>query len=82
MDFIDNLYIRICLMTCRFKEKAKSFLEAEDGISNVVSTVLLILIVVLLIGLLWGFLSGFLGDLIGKIWRKGDEIETTGSWSK
>ena len=57
MRMLDKICINAMLRANVAKDKLESFLEEQDGVSNVVATLLILVIVVTLVTTFWGRLS-------------------------
>ena len=57
MKMLDKICINAMLRANVAKDKLESFLEEQDGVSNVVATLLILVIVVTLVTTFWGRLS-------------------------
>ena len=57
MKMLDKICINAMLRANVAKDKLESFLEEQDGVSNVVATLLILVIVVTLVTTFWGRLQ-------------------------
>ena len=57
MKMLDKICINAMLRANVAKDKLESFLEEQDGVSNVVATLLILVIVVTLVTTFWGGLT-------------------------
>ena len=64
MRMLDKICINAMLRANVAKDKLESFLEEQDGVSNVVATLLILVIVVTLVTTFWGRLSEWANGLI------------------
>jgi len=67
MRLLDSVYISMRSRMMAARDKMKEFLDAQDGVSNVVATIIILLIVVLLIGVFWGRLKEWVSGLMDTI---------------
>ena len=64
MRMLDKICINAMLRANVAKDKLESFLEEQDGVSNVVATLLILVIVVTLVTTFWGRLSEWANGLM------------------
>ena len=64
MKMLDKICINAMLRANVAKDKLESFLEEQDGVSNVVATLLILVIVVTLVTTFWGRLSEWANGLM------------------
>lgn len=69
MKMLDKICISAMLRANAVKDKMESFLEEQDGVSNVVATLLILVIVVTLVTTFWGRLSGWANGLMDTIFN-------------
>ena len=67
MKMLDKICINAMLRANVAKDKLESFLEEQDGVSNVVATLLILVIVVTLVTTFWGRLSEWANGLMDII---------------
>ena len=67
MKMLDKICINAMLRANAVKDKLESFLEEQDGVSNVVATLLILVIVVTLVTTFWGRLSEWANSLMDII---------------
>ena len=69
MKMLDKICINAMLRANVAKDKLESFLEEQDGVSNVVATLLILVIVVTLVTTFWGRLSEWANGLMDIIFK-------------
>ena len=69
MKMLDKICINAMLRANVAKDKMESFLEEQDGVSNVVATLLILVIVVTLVTTFWGRLSEWANGLMDIIFK-------------
>ena len=69
MRMLDKICINAMLIANVAKYKLESFLEEQDGVSNVVATLLILVIVVTLVTTFWGRLSEWANGLMDIIFK-------------
>ena len=69
MKMLDKICINAMLRANVAKDKLESFLEEQDGVSNVVATLLILVIVVTLVTTFWGRLSEGANGLMDIIFK-------------
>ena len=69
MRMLDKICINAMLRANVAKDKLESFLEEQDGVSNVVATLLILVIVVTLVTTFWGRLSVWANGLMDIIFK-------------
>lgn len=69
MKMLDKICINAMLRANVAKDKRESFLEEQDGVSNVVATLLILVIVVTLVTTFWGRLSEWANGLMDIIFK-------------
>lgn len=69
MKMLDKICISAMLRANAAKDKMESFLEEQDGVSNVVATLLILVIVVTLVTTFWGRLSEWANNLMDIIFK-------------
>ena len=69
MKMLDKICINAMLRANVAKDKLESFLEEQDGVSNVVATLLILVIVVTLVTTFWGRLSEWTNKLMDIIFK-------------
>ena len=69
MKMLDKICINAMLRANVAKDKLESFLEEQDGVSNVVATLLILVIVVTLVTTFWGRLSELANGLMDIIFK-------------
>ena len=69
MKMLDKICISAMLRANAVKDKMESFLEEQDGVSNVVATLLILVIVVTLVTTFWGRLSELANGLMDTIFN-------------
>lgn len=69
MKMLDKICINAMLRANVAKDKLESFLEEQDGISNVVATLLILVIVVTLVTTFWGRLQEWTNKLMDIIFK-------------
>ena len=69
MKMLDKICINAMLRANVAKDKLESFLEEQDGVSNVVATLLILVIVVTLVTTFWGRLSEWAIGLMDIIFK-------------
>ena len=69
MKMLDKICINAMLRANVAKDKLESFLEEQDGVSNVVATLLILVIVVTLVTTFWGRLSEWANGLMDTIFN-------------
>ena len=69
MKMLDKICINAMLRANVSKDKLESFLEEQDGVSNVVATLLILVIVVTLVTTFWGRLSEWANGLMDIIFK-------------
>ena len=69
MKMLDKICINAMLRANVAKDKLESFLEEQDGVSNVVATLLILVIVVTLVTTFWGRLSERANGLMDIIFK-------------
>ena len=69
MRMLDKICINAMLRATVAKDKLESFLEEQDGVSNVVATLLILVIVVTLVTTFWGRLSEWANGLMDIIFK-------------
>ena len=69
MKMLDKICISAMLRANAVKNKMESFLEKQDGVSNVVATLLILVIVVTLVTTFWGRLSEWANGLMDTIFN-------------
>ena len=67
MKMLDKICINAMLRANVAKDKLESFLEEQDGVSNVVATLLILVIVVSLVTTFWGRLQEWTNKLMDII---------------
>lgn len=67
MSLLDSMYISMRSRMMAARDRIKNFLDAQEGVSNVVATIIILLIVVLLIGVFWSRLKGWVSGLMDTI---------------
>lgn len=67
MKTLDRICIGAMIRANQAKDKVKEFLEAQDGVSNVVATIVILLIVMLLITMFWNRLKVWAEQIMDKI---------------
>ena len=67
MEMLDKICINAMLRANVAKDKLESFLEEQDGVSNVVATLLILVIVVTLVTTFWGRLQEWTNKLMDII---------------
>ena len=66
---LDKICINAMLRANVAKDKLESFLEEQDGVSNVVATLLILVIVVTLVTTFWGRLQEWTNKLMDIIFK-------------
>lgn len=69
MKMLDKICISAMLRANAVKDKMESFLEEQDGVSNVVATLLILVIVVTLVTTFWGRLQDWTNKLMDSIFK-------------
>ena len=69
MKMLDKICINAMLRANVAKDKLESFLEEQDGVSNVVATLLILVIVVALVTTFWGRLQEWTNKLMDIIFK-------------
>ena len=69
MRMLDKICINAMLRANVAKDKLESFLEEQDGVSNVVATLLILVIVVTLVTTFWGRLQEWTNKLMDIIFK-------------
>jgi len=69
MKMLDKICISAMLRANAVKDKMESFLEEQDGVSNVVATLLILVIVVTLVTTFWGRLQEWTNKLMDTIFN-------------
>ena len=69
MKMLDKICINAMLRANVAKDKLESFLEEQDGVSNVVATLLILVIVVTLVTTFWGRLQEWTNKLMDTIFN-------------
>lgn len=69
MKMLDKICINAMLRANVTKDKLESFLEEQDGVSNVVATLLILVIVVTLVTTFWGRLQEWTNKLMDIIFK-------------
>ncbi len=69
MEMLDKICINAMLRANVAKDKLESFLEEQDGVSNVVATLLILVIVVTLVTTFWGRLQEWTNKLMDIIFK-------------
>ena len=69
MKMLDKICINAMLRANVAKDKLVSFLEEQDGVSNVVATLLILVIVVTLVTTFWGRLQEWTNKLMDIIFK-------------
>ncbi|MEI3580606.1 MAG: hypothetical protein V8Q30_11855 [Acutalibacteraceae bacterium] len=69
MKMLDKICINAMLRANVAKDKLESFLEEQDGVSNVVATLLILVIVVTLVTTFWGRLQEWTNELMDIIFK-------------
>lgn len=69
MKMLDKICINAMLRANVAKDKMESFLEKQDGVSNVVATLLILVIVVTLVTTFWGRLQEWTNKLMDIIFK-------------
>ena len=69
MKLLDKICINAMLRANVAKDKLESFLEEQDGVSNVVATLLILVIVVTLVTTFWGRLQEWTNKLMDIIFK-------------
>ena len=69
MKILDKICINAMLRANVAKDKLESFLEEQDGVSNVVATLLILVIVVTLVTTFWGRLQEWTNKLMDIIFK-------------
>ena len=69
MKMLDKICINAMLRANVAKDKLESFLEEQDGVSNVVATLLILVIVVTLVTTFWGRLQEWTNKLMDIIFK-------------
>ena len=69
MKMLDKICINAMLRANVAKDKLDSFLEEQDGVSNVVATLLILVIVVTLVTTFWGRLQEWTNKLMDIIFK-------------
>ena len=69
MKMLDTICINAMLRANVAKDKLESFLEEQDGVSNVVATLLILVIVVTLVTTFWGRLQEWTNKLMDIIFK-------------
>ena len=69
MKMLDKICISAMLRANAVKDKMESFLEEQDGVSNVVATLLILVIVVTLVTTFWGRLQEWTNGLMDSIFN-------------
>lgn len=69
MKMLDKICINAMLRVNVAKDKLESFLEEQDGVSNVVATLLILVIVVTLVTTFWGRLQEWTNKLMDIIFK-------------
>ena len=69
MKMLDKICINAMLRANVAKDKLESFLEEQDGVSNVVATLLILVIVVTLVTTFWGRLQEWTNKLMDSIFK-------------
>lgn len=69
MKMLDKICISAMLRANAVKDKMESFLEEQDGVSNVVATLLILVIVVTLVTTFWGRLQEWTNKLMDIIFK-------------
>ena len=69
MKMLDKICINAMLIANVAKDKLESFLEEQDGVSNVVATLLILVIVVTLVTTFWGRLQEWTNKLMDIIFK-------------
>ena len=69
MKMLDKICMNAMLRANVAKDKLESFLEEQDGVSNVVATLLILVIVVTLVTTFWGRLQEWTNKLMDIIFK-------------
>lgn len=69
MKMLDKICINAMLRANVAKDKLESFLEEQDGVSNVVATLLILVIAVTLVTTFWGRLQEWTNKLMDIIFK-------------
>ena len=69
MKMLDKICINAMLRANVAKDKLESFLEEQDGVSNVVATLLILVIVDTLVTTFWGRLQEWTNKLMDIIFK-------------
>ena len=69
MKMLDKICIGAMIRANMAKDKLESFLEEQDGVSNVVATLLILVIVVTLVTTFWGRLQEWTNKLMDIIFK-------------
>ena len=69
MKMLDKICINAMLRANVAKDKLESFLEEQDGVSNVVATLLILVIVVTVVTTFWGRLQEWTNKLMDIIFK-------------
>ena len=69
MKMLDKICINAMLRANVAKDKLESFLEEQDGVSNVVATLPILVIVVTLVTTFWGRLQEWTNKLMDIIFK-------------
>lgn len=69
MEMLDKICINAMLRANVAKDKLESFLEEQDGVSNVVATLLILVIVVTLVTTFWDRLQEWTNKLMDIIFK-------------
>ena len=69
MKMLDKICISAMLRANAVKDKMESFLEEQDGVSNVVATLLILVKVVTLVTTFWGRLQDWTNKLMDSIFK-------------
>ena len=69
MKMLDKICINAMLRANVAKDKLESFLEEQDGVSNVGATLLILVIVVTLVTTFWGRLQEWTNKLMDIIFK-------------
>lgn len=69
MKMLDKICISAMLRANAVRDKMESFLEEQDGVSNVVATLLILVIVVTLVTTFWGRLQDWTNKLMDSIFK-------------
>lgn len=69
MKTLDRICIGAMIRANQAKDKVKEFLEAQDGVSNVVATIVILLIVMLLITMFWNSLKAWAEKIMERIFK-------------